>query len=131
MGNINKEATEWLKKTGFLETDDLETIDYNNDVNLNDLETVDYNNDTQLNELANEIEQANLKTASAKQKPASKIIKKLFNYNKLNKKSKNDDIIFIKQVSIHSRDKFNKLATADEKVEFIKQEPVHSRARLK
>ena len=74
----------------------METIDYNNDVNLNDLETVDYNNDTQLNELANEIEQANLKTASAKQKPTSKIIKKLFNYNKLNKKSKNDDIIFIK-----------------------------------
>ena len=29
----NKKATEWLKKAGYLETDDLETVDFNNDIN--------------------------------------------------------------------------------------------------
>lgn len=42
---------------GFLETDDLMTIDYNNDV--------DYHNDTQPNDLNNEIDKINLKKTSA------------------------------------------------------------------
>ena len=52
----NKRAAEWLRKTGFLDTDDLETIDYNNDTNINDLddvETINYNNDTNINDLDN------------------------------------------------------------------------------
>ena len=42
----NKKSAEWLKKAGFLGRDDLQTIDYNNDVTLDDLETIDFNNDT-------------------------------------------------------------------------------------
>ena len=47
------------------------------------------------------------------------------------KKSKNDDIVFIKQVPVHSRDRLKKLVAVEEKVEFIKQVPVHPRDRLK
>ena len=34
-----------------LGTDDLQTIDYNNDVTLDDLKTIDFNNDTQITDL--------------------------------------------------------------------------------
>ena len=34
------------KHAGFLGADDLQIIDYNNDVTLDDLETTDFNNDT-------------------------------------------------------------------------------------
>ena len=47
------------------------------------------------------------------------------------KKSKDDDIVFIKQVPVHSRDRLKKLVAVEEKVEFIKQVPVHPRDRLK
>ena len=51
-----------LKKAGYLDlgTNDLKTINYNDDPNINDLddvETIDYNNDTNVNGLDN----ANLK----------------------------------------------------------------------
>ena len=42
----NKKDTKWLKKAGFLETDDLKTIDYNKKINLDNVVTVDYYNDT-------------------------------------------------------------------------------------
>ena len=42
----NKKSAEWLKKAGFLGTDDLQTIDCYNDVTLDDLENIDFNNDT-------------------------------------------------------------------------------------
>ena len=66
-----------LRKAGFLGTDNLETIDYNNDTNINDLddvETVHYNNDTNVNDLDN----INLKKSGA-QIAAKKIIKKYRN----------------------------------------------------
>ena len=125
---------------GFLETDDLMTIDYNNDVSLDDVATVDYHNDTQPNDLNNEIDKINLKKTSATQKAAKKIIKKyknlkrkgqLVNYSKLSKNSKEDGIVFVKQVPVHPRDRLKKLAAADQKVEFLKQVPVHPRDRLK
>ena len=53
------------------------------------------------------------------------------NYSNLNKKRKDDDIVFIKQVPVHPRDRLKKLADIDEKVEFIKQVPVHPRDRLR
>ena len=99
---------------GFLETDDLMTIDYNNDVSLDDVATVDYHNDTQPNDLNNEIDKINLKKTSATQKAAKKIIKKyknlkrkgqLVNYSKLSKNSKEDGIVFLKQVPVHPRDR--------------------------
>ena len=52
----NKTSAEWLRKVGSLDTDDLETIDYNNDTNINDLddvETINYNSDTNINDLDN------------------------------------------------------------------------------
>ena len=50
----NKSA-EWLKKASFLETDNLQTIDYNNDVTRY-LETVDFNNETQMTYLMTDID---------------------------------------------------------------------------
>ena len=49
----------------------------------------------------------------------------------LSKKSKNDDITFIKKVHVHPQDRLKNLATIDEKAEFVKQVLVHPRDRLK
>ena len=68
-------AADWLKKAGFLGTDDLQTTDYNNDTNkndLDDLETINYNNDTNISDLDN----INLKETSEAQ---VKIVKKYRN----------------------------------------------------
>ena len=74
----NKKAADWLRKSGYLGTDDLETIDYNNNTNTNnlaDVETIDYNNDTNVNDL-NDI---NLKKTSGAQIGAKKLVKKYRN----------------------------------------------------
>ena len=74
----NKKAADWLRKAGFLGTDDLETIDYNNDTNINDLddvETINYNNDTKINDVDN----VNLRKTSGAQIAAKKIVKKYRN----------------------------------------------------
>ena len=117
-------------------------VDYNNDVSLDDVATVDHNMDTQPNQLDNGIEKIDLKNTSkntVSQKTAKIIVKRyrnlkrkiqLVNYSKL-KKSKYDDIVFIKQVPVHPRDRLKKLAAAEEKVEFVKQVLVHPRDRLK
>ena len=62
--NVNERTANWLKKAGYLETDGLETVDYNNDVSLDDVATVDHNMDTQPNELDNDIEKIDLKNTS-------------------------------------------------------------------
>ena len=69
MKKANKKATEWLKKAGYLETDNLETVDYNNDISLDDVQTVDYNNNTQLDELDSEHEQIVRKIFQPKKQP--------------------------------------------------------------
>ena len=51
----------------------------------------------------------------------------LVNYNKLSKKSKNDDVDFIKQVPIYPRNRLKKLEAIDEKVKLIKQVLAHPR----
>ena len=55
---------------------DLETVDYNTDINLDDVPTEDYNNDTQLDELDSKPEQIVPKNIST-QKTAKKIKKKI------------------------------------------------------
>ena len=73
----NKKAADWLKKAGLLRTDDLETIDYNNDTSINDrdnVKTINYN-DTNLSGLDN----INLKKTSGAQIAAKKIVKKYRN----------------------------------------------------
>ena len=108
----NKKATAWLRKAGYLDTDDLETIDYNNDSNINDLddvETVDYNNDNNLNNL----DDTDLKKVSGKRIAAKKIVKKYRNlarkkpYQRISKKT-DDNIVFLKQVPVHPRDRLAK-----------------------
>ena len=74
----NKKAAYWLRKAGFLGADDLETIDYNNDANINDLddvETVNYNNGTNVSKLDN----VNLNKTSGTQIAAKNIVKKYRN----------------------------------------------------
>ena len=48
---LNEKASKWSKKACYLGTDDLETINYNNDTPMDDLETVDFNNDTEMSDL--------------------------------------------------------------------------------
>ena len=55
----NKKAADWLTKARFLGTDDLETINYDNDTNINDLDN------------------ANLKKTSGAQIAAKKIVKNI------------------------------------------------------
>ena len=57
------------KHAGFLGADDLQIIDYNNDVTLDDLETIDFNNDTQMTDLT-DIDKIDLKKTSATQQAA-------------------------------------------------------------
>ena len=71
----NEKADDWLRKVGVLGTDDLETINHNNDTNINDLddvETINYNNNTNINDLDN----VNLEKTSRAQIAAEKIVKK-------------------------------------------------------
>ena len=73
---ILKKAPGWLKKTGFLCTDDLETIDYNNDTIINDLDDVEIincNNDKNINDLNN----VNLKKTLRAQMAAKNIVKNI------------------------------------------------------
>ena len=65
------------KKAGFLETDYLKTVDYNNDVNLDDVATVDYNNNTHPNDLNKEIDQVDLKNTLATQKATKEYFKNI------------------------------------------------------
>ena len=51
---MNKKASRWLKRAGYLGTDDLEIINYNNNsTNMVDIETVNYNNDTNFDDQNN------------------------------------------------------------------------------
>ena len=91
-----------------------------------------------------DIDKIDLKKTSAPQQAAEKIMKKYrnlkrksktFEYREPNKRSKswNNDIMFIKQIPMHPRDrlkKLNKLRKTDE-VKFIKQLPLHPAERLK
>ena len=74
----NKKAAAWLRQAGYLDTDDLETIDYNNDndiYDLDDVETIDYNNDNNINDL----DDIDLKKMSGKRIAAKRIVKKYRN----------------------------------------------------
>ena len=65
----NKKAADWLRRVGYVDTDDLETIDYNNDTNVNGLKDTNTNN----------IDNINLKKTSGAQITAKKIVKKYRN----------------------------------------------------
>ena len=111
-------------------------VDYNDDTQIDDLDdniTVDLDGNIKV---INDIDKKNLKETSIAQ--IAKIIgkyrqmnkSKLNNYSKLNKTDK-DDVISIKQVPVHPKNRFKKIANLNYKVEVIKQVPVHPRDRLK
>ena len=123
---------------GWLDTDDLETADYNNDNNIDyfdDDVTVDYNFDNNLKDL-DEIDLN--KMSPVKKLAAKKIVKKYRNlagkkpYQKFSSKKKQldyDDGVFLKKkIPVHPRDKLAR-KTRDE-VKFVKPVPVHPRDRL-
>ena len=61
----NKKAAKYLKKAGYLDVDDTETVDYSNDTNLDNVATVDYNNDNKLSDIDEDIQKVDLKKKSA------------------------------------------------------------------
>ena len=67
----NKICAEWLRKSGFLQTDDLGTSDYNNDISLDDLKTIDFNNDTRMTDLT-DVYKINLKKISVAEQAAKR-----------------------------------------------------------
>ena len=54
----------------------------------------------------------------------------LKNYKRLNQDN-NDDVVFIKEVPVHPKNRMKKLAAQNDKIEFIKQVPLHPRSHLK
>ena len=110
----NKKAAAWLRKASYLDTDDLETVDYNNDNNIADLDdivTVDSNNDNNLDDVATgdynndnnlkDLDDIDLKKTSGKQIAAKKIVKKYKKiarkkpYQKISKKTDDfEDCVF-------------------------------------
>ena len=121
---LNKKASKWLKKAGYLGTDDLETIDYNNDTPMDDLETVDFNNDTEMSDLIDLKKEVIEFVKQVPLHPREWLKRKrkaeLNNYSKLSKKSENN-ITFIKQVLVNPRDRLKKFAASNEKVKLMKQ----------
>ena len=96
-----------------------------NITHLADDETVNYNNDTIINDI--------LSNKSA-QIAAKKIVTKYRNlerkkpYQRPSKKP-DDDVVFLKQVPVHPRDRLARKTKGD--VKFVKQVPFHPRERLK
>ena len=105
----NKKATDWLRKAGCIETDDQQTIDYNNDIETDDPETINYKNAANMTGL-NNTDKTDFKKTSGAQLAAKKINIK---YKKLRrkgapvkipaKKGTEEDVIFIRQDSLHPR----------------------------
>ena len=124
-------AIRQLKKSNYLETDDTETINYNNYVDIDDISA---NVNDGVNLLSNAettiSEEPIIKLRNPKRKstPLQGFDAKTFMKNV----GDSYDVQFIKQVPIHPRDR---LARATKKaqshdVEFAKQVPVHPRNRL-
>ena len=93
-----KKAAGSLKKTGFLCTDDLETIDYNNDTIINDLddvEIINYNNDKNINDLDN----VNLKKTLRAQIAGKNIVKKYKNLTRKRKRPVQVDLADLETVN--------------------------------
>ena len=92
----NKKADDWFKRAGYVDIDDLETIDYNNDTNVNELKDTNTNN----------IDNINLKKTLGAQRDTKKIVKKYRNIAKKKKKTYERPLATIK-------DDFAELETVD------------------
>ena len=76
--------TLWHWASNYLGTDDLQTIDYNNETPIDDLETVDFNNDTEMSDLID-----------------------------LKETSGTKEVEFIKQVPLHPRERLKRKRKAE------------------
>ena len=83
-------------------------------------------------------DKTNLKKTSKAQITAKKIIGKYkkINHSKLKNfaelgKVKKDNVIFVKKVPLHSKNRMKRLIHLNDKVEFIKQVLVHPKNRMK
>ena len=110
-----KNAVQKLKKMRYIQTDDTQTVIYNDDVNIDDLTTVGYNSDAEIENLS-DAETVKMAANSVAQQQAKRIIKKYKNLKrkatkkidqpiKKRKNEKADDVVFVKQVPMHPRDK--------------------------
>ena len=128
-----------LRNASYLKTDDQQTVDYNDDVHIDEHETIDYNNDTNVTDL-NDTNRIDLKKTLVAQLVAKKIIRKYKNLKRKGapvkipaKKGKEEDVTFIRQKMLHSRDRLKRLTNLRKKneVKFIRIVPLHPRDRLK
>ena len=124
---LTQRAIRQLKKSKYLETDDTETVDYNNDIDItnanddlsSDAETIIY-------------EEPAIKRRNPKRKGDSM---RCFDTKKFMKNVGDSyDVQFIKQVSMHPRNRLTRATKNpqkdDDDVEFIKQVSTHPRDRL-
>ena len=119
-------AIQQLKKSKYLETDDTETVDYNDDIKITDISNdLSYDAETII------YEELITKCRNPKRKgnPMQRFDTKRFMENV----GDSCDVQFIKQVPIHSRDRLERATKyaqkGDDDVEFIKQVPMHPRDR--
>ena len=54
-----------MKKAGYLDVDDAETVNYSNNTNIDDVERIDYNNNNKLSDLNKDIQKVALKKKSS------------------------------------------------------------------
>ena len=114
---INKKVAKHLQNANYLDTDNLEMVDYNNDNNIDDFDddvTVDYNFNNNLKGL-DEIDLK--KTSPVKKLAAKKIVKKYRNlarkkpYQKFSSKKKqrddDNDVAFLKKSTFSSQGKIS------------------------
>ena len=110
-----KNAIQKLKKARYLQTDDTRTVNCNDNVNIDDLITARYNSDAEIENLSH-AETVKMAANSVSQQQAKRIIKKYKNLKrkatkkidqpiKKRKNEKADDVVFVKQVPMHPRDK--------------------------
>ena len=99
------------EKNRLFDTSNLQTIDYNNDVDITDLETVNYSNNTNMGSLSYKCKE-NIKSSSRRKTIVKKYEKigksKRDNNFRLNETAE-DNVTFIGKVPIHPRIKFYKL----------------------
>ena len=112
-----KNAIQKLKKARHIQADDTQSVNYNGDVNIDDLTTVGYTSDAEIEYLsdAEAVNYADNNTAnSVAQQQAKRIIKK---YKNLKTKATKD----------FDQTRKKKINEADDVVVFVKQVPIHPR----
>ena len=129
-----------MKKSKYLQADDMEMVNYNSDIEP-DLSTVNYKSDVEIDD-ASDAETTDYNTTTNKNsvalQQAKRIRKKYRNLKrkaairknipqkiKIPNNNDDDDVVFVKQMPLHPRDRLAR-ATKDDVV-FLKQVPVQKK----